>query len=98
MPFDDDGSDAAFETEVVNFDEETEGLDIAGETQILDDFDTQILDEGYESEGTQVLENSDDEVSVDDTQFIDSDLDSKVVATQPTSESGSDKKQTGSGN
>ncbi|CAL5183807.1 unnamed protein product [Lathyrus oleraceus] len=97
VPFDDDGSDAAFETEVVNFDEETEGSDIAGETQILDDFDTQILDEGYESEGTQVLENSDDEVSVDDTQFIDSDLDSKVVATQPTSESGSDKKQTGSG-
>ncbi|CAK8530961.1 unnamed protein product [Lathyrus sativus] len=95
VPFDD--GDAAFETEVVNFDGETEVLDIAGETQKLDDFDTQILDEGYESEGTQVLENSDDEVSVDDTQCIDSGPDSTVVTDQPTTESGSDKKQTGSG-
>ncbi|XP_058758338.1 uncharacterized protein LOC131631555 [Vicia villosa] len=97
VPFDDDDT---LETEVVNFAEETQVLDIAGETQKLDDFDdfdTQILEEGYESERTQVLENSDDEVCVDDTPCRDSGPDSKVVVDQPISESGSDKKQTGSG-
>lgn len=102
MPFDyDDDDGATLETEVVNFAEETQVLDIAGETQKLgdfDDFDTQILEEGYESERTQVLENSDDEVCVDDTPCRDSGPDSKVVVDQPIRESGSDKKQTGSGN
>ncbi|KAL5097225.1 hypothetical protein RYX36_001552 [Vicia faba] len=103
VPFDDgndDDDDAALETEVVNFAEETQVLDLAGETQKLDeldDFDTQILDEGYESEGTQVLENSDDEVCVDDTPCRDSGPHSKVVADQPISDIGSEKKQTGSG-
>ncbi|KAL5073804.1 hypothetical protein RYX36_012788 [Vicia faba] len=77
VSFDDDGT--ALGTEVVNFAEETEVLDLAGETRKLDDFDTQILEEGYESEGTLVLENSDDEVCVHDTPCRDSGSDNKKL-------------------
>lgn len=66
MPFDDD------ETQAVDLGDETEVLDdISGETQKFDDFDTELLVEGYESDGTEVLEDMDDD-GVDDHQCRDS--------------------------
>lgn len=103
VPLDDDDDDGAFETQVVNLAGETQVVEIAGETQALDDFDTQLLDEGSESDGTQVLENVDDDdddddgVFVDDRQCSDSaqSTDREEVPAQSTSGHG-DKKQTSS--
>ncbi|XP_061374359.1 uncharacterized protein LOC133316601 [Gastrolobium bilobum] len=61
VPIDDD--DDALETQAVNLAGETQVMEIAGETQSLDDTDsnTQLLDEGSESDRTRVLENDEDD-------------------------------------
>jgi hypothetical protein len=94
VPFDDE-----METHAVDLGDDTEVLDIAGETQKLDDFDTQLLDEVYESDGTEVLEDVDDE-GVDDPQCRDSgrSADREEVVGRSVNERGGDEKQTSSGN
>ncbi|RDX89195.1 PAX-interacting protein 1, partial [Mucuna pruriens] len=77
VPFDDDD---ILETEAVN---------LAGETQALDDGETQLLEEESESVRTQVLENVDDEVSVDGIRCGDSDSDQVVDRKKSENSSGS---------
>ncbi|KAI9195554.1 hypothetical protein LWI28_016010 [Acer negundo] len=58
----------AYETQVLNFGGETQLLDFDGETQLLDfDGETQLLDylDGYDDEGTQLLDVFDEEVDDD---------------------------------
>ncbi|KAL2341178.1 hypothetical protein Fmac_009118 [Flemingia macrophylla] len=92
---DDDNECRHFE-DTVPFDDnvlETQVVDLAGETQPLDDMDTQLLEEESESGGTQVLENVNDGVFVDETQCVDSDngqpLDTKKTDSSQQNSSGS---------
>ncbi|KAK7359648.1 hypothetical protein VNO77_01610 [Canavalia gladiata] len=81
VPFDDDDAldteavSIAGETQALEFGGETQVLEFGGETQVLDDAETQLLEEGSETDRTQVLENVDDEVSIDSPQCGDSDND-----------------------
>nr|KYP62833.1 PAX-interacting protein 1 [Cajanus cajan] len=91
-----DDNECQYFEDTVPFDEdvlETEVEDLAGETQKLDDIDTQLLEEELESDRTQVLENVNDEVSADETQCVDSDngqtLDSKKGESSQQNSSGS---------
>ncbi|XP_027360304.1 uncharacterized protein LOC113868680 isoform X2 [Abrus precatorius] len=71
VPFDDDVLET--DPEEVNLAGETQVLEFDGETQALDDGDTQLFEEGLESDGTEVLDNVGDEVSVDDPRCGDND-------------------------
>lgn len=81
VPFDDgDGEDEMLEeriggeTQVVEIAGETQVLDDDGETQVLDggDDETELLDGGSESDRTEILEDLDGEVAVDDSNSADS--------------------------